>query len=1002
MTKRISTLLYAFIAFLTMAEAQENMIDGHEYVDLGLPSGTLWATCNVGASKPEEYGDYFAWGETQPKKDYSLATYKWYSENEYTKYGNDGKTELDLEDDAANANWGGDWRMPSKEQLLELVRYCSWEKITFNGVNGWKGVGQNGNSIFLPSAGYYSETYLRFEGSRTHYYSRMLSQDYEGYIYNISDISGNLWLMSGAGRVNGHCVRPVVVNNQSSELLLNAENFPDANFRAALASILGISEGDEITEAKIAATTTLNVGSRSIADLTGIEHFTALTQLRCGNNQLTSLDVSKNTALTALFCYNNQLTSLDVSKNTALTWLECYFNQLTSLDVSECTALIGLYCYENQLTSLDVSKNTALTVLPCFSNQIKGEAMDALVASLPTVKNGAFYVIDTKDENEGNVCTKAQVAIAKGKGWTVYDYDNNGGSAQEYEGSDPVAEGHNDGDILQGTVDGIIWTYKIISEADKTCQIGDGNASAIATSTTGALNIPSYIDGYTVIAVGSWSLFYCDRLTSINIPATVINVYRYATPKSLASLTVSANNPVLTDLDANIIVDRNTMTILAGCNVSQIPDGIVAIGDGAFRNCVFETTPTFPTSLKTIGEDGFYRCEGLKNLVLPEGIESIEDYGFYRSDIQMLYIPSTLKSLGYYVFNENRDLSEIKVSEDNLVFDSRNNCNAIIRTSSNRLVQGSNTTIIPDGIRTLGWGAFNGLESLKKMIIPEGVYDLGNYTFYGCTALEELSIPSTVSSDGFNETTFYDCLSLKTIYCYIDNPATLPSKYSGPFGSNYNPKERTYEQATLYVPYGTKSKYENTDGWNKFKNIVEMEYVPVAFGDRILIQERQVGDRKYNLYKSMASSNKRINGDGTPFYLTQITLDITDETGTESFVINEGTLYTNEWTDDLSWNWMSPCMMIDLDRKKMYVFSSSKATDAYYGMEGYVYSSPLNEPAFTNELVFEQANWGWYSFFGGVTNGGQPILKHFSYAGYLTSPRHAAMMVLGRTFGARA
>ena len=283
---------------------------------------------------------------------------------------------------------------------------------------------------------------------------------------------------------------------------LNEVNFPDPNFRAALAKILGISEGDEITAEKIAATTSLYVSGKSIADLTGIEHFTALellhcysnqlislnvsnntaliwlycdynqltsldvskntvlellychynqltsldvsnntalTNLSCSNNQLTSLDVSNNTALTNLSCENNQLTSLDVSKNTALTRLSCYENQLTSLDVSKNTALEYLYCYENQLTSLDVSANTALTDLWCFSNQIKGETMDALVKGLPMVENGDFFVINTKDANEGNVCTKSQVAVAKGKGWTVYDFNGWYSNKQEYEGSDPSA-----------------------------------------------------------------------------------------------------------------------------------------------------------------------------------------------------------------------------------------------------------------------------------------------------------------------------------------------------------------------------------------------------------------------------------------------------------------------------------------------------------------------------------------------------------------------------------
>ena len=230
-----------------------------------------------------------------------------------------------------------------------------------------------------------------------------------------------------------------IATTAQAQVVLNETNFPDANFRAALASKLRISEGDEITEAKIAATTSLNVQSKSLSDLTGIEHFTALTELNCCFNQLTELNVSSCTALTLLYCYDNQLTALDVSKNTALTELRCFENRLTSLDVSQNTALTGLNCNDNQLTSLDVSsKNTALERLNCRANKIKSKEMDALVESLPMVESGKFYVINTKYKNEGNVCTKSQVGIAKGKGWTVYDY--NGGNSQEYEGSEDAAE----------------------------------------------------------------------------------------------------------------------------------------------------------------------------------------------------------------------------------------------------------------------------------------------------------------------------------------------------------------------------------------------------------------------------------------------------------------------------------------------------------------------------------------------------------------------------------
>ena len=148
---------------------------------------------------------------------------------------------------------------------------------------------------------------------------------------------------------------------------------PDANFKSYLIGNSDINtNGDteiQVSEAS-AFSGAIFCSGLNISDLTGIEAFTSLTELYCGGNQLTSLDVSTNTALEALLCEYNQLTSLDVSSNTALEGLGCYNNQLTSLDMSSNTALLWLACIDNQLTSLDVSNNTALTLLDCADNQL--------------------------------------------------------------------------------------------------------------------------------------------------------------------------------------------------------------------------------------------------------------------------------------------------------------------------------------------------------------------------------------------------------------------------------------------------------------------------------------------------------------------------------------------------------------------------------------------------------------------------------------------------------
>lgn len=200
-------------------QKQDDGIDtnGHDYVDLGLPSGVKWATMNVGATTPEGYGDYFAWGEVEPKTKYDWSTYKWCkgSENTITKYCTnsyygtvDNKTVLDQDDDVAHVKWGGNWRIPTKKELDELYTYCSKEWTSKNGHNGYTVTGPNGNSIFLPAAGdsYDSENV----GSYGYYWSNMLEGvfSYESYYLVLSSSYSGVY--STGKRMYGSSVRPVI------------------------------------------------------------------------------------------------------------------------------------------------------------------------------------------------------------------------------------------------------------------------------------------------------------------------------------------------------------------------------------------------------------------------------------------------------------------------------------------------------------------------------------------------------------------------------------------------------------------------------------------------------------------------------------------------------------------------------------------------------------------------------------------------------------------------
>ncbi|MBQ8722268.1 MAG: DUF1566 domain-containing protein [Paludibacteraceae bacterium] len=201
----------------SIGEDGKNKHKGHEYVDLGL--SVKWATCNVGANSPEEYGDYFAWGEVEPKETYNWRTYKYGTAcNQLTKYcnnseyGKDGFTDnkivLDLEDDAAAVNWGRAWRMPTKAEQQELINNCTWTWTTQNGVNGYKVTGPNENSIFLPAAGCVNDGTLSRAGSYGSFWSSSLGADNPHYAYYVHFYSDYVdWYYDG--RSTGRSVRPV-------------------------------------------------------------------------------------------------------------------------------------------------------------------------------------------------------------------------------------------------------------------------------------------------------------------------------------------------------------------------------------------------------------------------------------------------------------------------------------------------------------------------------------------------------------------------------------------------------------------------------------------------------------------------------------------------------------------------------------------------------------------------------------------------------------------------
>ena len=203
-----------------------------EYVDLGLPSGTKWAACNLGATKPEEYGDYDAWGETKGKTSFYWRNYTWMQQGKanwkyitkYTfddgkteciwydadkKFIGDGKTSLEPKDDAATAKLGSRWRIPTPDDFQELINNCNWEWEELNGVKGHKVTGNNGNFIFLPAAGYNDGSRVEGAGDGGFFWSNSLSSIDSGLADNLNFSSTKVPTINHKGREIGISVRAV-------------------------------------------------------------------------------------------------------------------------------------------------------------------------------------------------------------------------------------------------------------------------------------------------------------------------------------------------------------------------------------------------------------------------------------------------------------------------------------------------------------------------------------------------------------------------------------------------------------------------------------------------------------------------------------------------------------------------------------------------------------------------------------------------------------------------
>ena len=334
-------------------------------------------------------------------------------------------------------------------------------------------------------------------------------------------------------------------------------------------------------------------------------------------------------------------------------------------------------------------------------------------------------------------------------------------------------------------VDGIY--YNIISSSDLTVGVTYED-DLFEYEYRGEVVIPATVTynskTYSVTSIGNYAFNGCDGLTSITIPNSVTSI----------------GNSAFNGCD--------------GLTSITIPNNVTSIGNSAFNGCDGLTSITIPNSVTSIGNYAFSICSGLTSIDIPGSVTSIGVGAFsYCYGLTSITIPNSVTSIGGSAFKVCDALTSIIIENGNTVYDSRDNCNAIIETETNTLVVGCKNSTIPNSVTSIGNSAFNGCDGLTSITIPNSVTSIGVGAFNYCTGLTSITIGNGVTSIG--NSAFNGCDGLSEIYSMAKTPATIDISTF----SNYS--------STLYVPVGAKEAYRAA-GWQDFTNIVEIDFTDIT------------------------------------------------------------------------------------------------------------------------------------------------------------------------------
>lgn len=428
------------------------------------------------------------------------------------------------------------------------------------------------------------------------------------------------------------------------------------------------------------------------------------------------------------------------------------------------------------------------------------------------------------------------------------------------------------------TEEGIEMDFTILDEEEKTCMTSEGDGNGLLTciprNTRGKVTIPEVVNGYTVVKIGYSSFAFCQLMSEVVIPETVFTIDDCAFLFCYALSKISDISQVLyvgarafdstglrevalgsDDMFSETIIGHSAFVDCTILNKLTIGDNVTSIGMAAFAYCEALETVHIPANVGLIGIHAFTGLTSCKSITVDAANRKYEDKGcnalfdkgqgiilagcqntnlahpeitgifsraFEQIPFKNLVIPSNIR-----IIRENPfvgcPLESIVVDEANPYFDSRDDCNAIIRKEDNVLQTGCKNTAIPSSVETIGYQSFQQVSGMTEALIPEGVEVIENYAFYRCYDLQKVVIPSTVTQIG--EASFAGNMDLADVYSYIHEPFYIDehtfvktaNQLPGMFGSG------GIDDVLLHVPKGTLELYQQMPWWILFLNMEEMD-----------------------------------------------------------------------------------------------------------------------------------------------------------------------------------